>query len=129
MQWPEAVSGVSETYAIPEFTEDPSLSANATATTEAIQAAINTRQAVLIPAGIYYLNATLALTTQGQIIRGESGTRNYPEWTADVHGFEIQESSESTATNFPGSTGVLNAWGRVTDLLLRGPVGIDQDRI
>lgn len=112
-----------QAFVIPEFAAPTSLDANATATTAAIQAAIDTRRAVFIPAGTYKLNATLSLSTQGQVIRGESCTRTILQWISDVDGMEITTSDESNTTNFPGSSVDGSSWGRVSDLLLYGPSG------
>lgn len=112
-----------DSFKIPTFTADTSDSANATATTAAIQAAIDTRARVYLPDGIYKLNATLQLTTQGQIIEGESPTRTILEWTADVDGFEIENSTESNTTNFPSSSVESSSWGAIRNLMIMGPVG------
>jgi len=112
-----------DTFASPTFTSDPSDAANATATTAAIQAVIDTRARVYLPDGRYKLNGTLHLTTQGQIIEGESPTRTILEWTTDVDGFEIDNSTESNTTNFPSSSVESSSWGAIRNLMIMGPVG------
>ena len=121
LQWPEAVEG--GVFASPTFANDPSDAANATETTAAIQAVIDTRARVYLPDGRYKLNGTLHLTTQGQIIEGESPTRTILEWTADVDGFEIDNSTESNTTNFPSSSVEGSSWGAIRNLMVMGPVG------
>ena len=117
-QWPDAIQAVQ-----PTFTADPSVSGNATATTAAIQAAIDTRRSVFIPDGKYVLNATLTIETQGQTLRGGNGTRTILTWTADVHGIQVLESTESTVTNLPGSAAAANSWGTISNMVLIGPAG------
>ena len=110
-------------YTQPVFLGDPSLTANATATTAAIQAVLDTRGRVYLPDGTYKLNGTFHLKTQGQIIEGESPTRTILEWITDVHGFEIDNSTESSTTNFPGSSVESSSWGAIRNLMVIGPVG------
>ena len=116
-------------YVQPIFADDPSLDGNATATTAAIQTAIDTRRAVMIPAGTYKLNGTLNLQTQGQVIQGESSTRTILTWITDVVGFQIGESTESTATNLPNSSALSNSWGRISSMALYGPAGSSKQGI